>query len=113
MTSELKPCPFCGGEAGLYISPAKYGWKYAFCKKCFSSMDDYDTEAEAVEAWNTRAERTCKPEVYTDTAYGEERNAILCGKCGGFLSWEIDWEDLAPNYCQDCGAKVVKHGQEA
>ena len=53
--SELKPCPFCGGEAEAYVSPAKDGWNYVFCKKCQTSVDNYDTAAEAIEAWNRRA----------------------------------------------------------
>lgn len=107
--SELKPCPFCGGEAQHIIgSSYEYGSRAhaVECCKCSLVGGVRGTEAEAIEAWNTRSERTAKVEIYTDTVYGEARNVVLCGECGSFLSWEIEWEDLAPSYCPNCGARV-------
>lgn len=59
--SELKPCPFCGGEAARldFLDNTRNknvkGFRYFGCRKCcvvsFAGM----TEAEAVEAWNRRA----------------------------------------------------------
>lgn len=57
--NDLKPCPFCGGEAKL-----RYSMPYnaVFCKKCKSwgktVIDTYeqgDGKKEAIEAWNRRA----------------------------------------------------------
>ena len=64
--TDLKPCPFCGGEA-LTMSDKKW---WVSCPKCsceigFEGMDEngfcgrYDTEAEAAAAWNARAVETC------------------------------------------------------
>lgn len=59
---ELKPCPFCGGKAFLrkyYYSggePAYYvecGGVKSTCSVMPSTWS-YDTEEEAIEAWNTR-----------------------------------------------------------
>lgn len=58
--AELKPCPFCGGKA--YISKEDcYGYDdndyMVFCDKCGLQLGftmQYDTEAEAIEAWNRR-----------------------------------------------------------
>lgn len=48
---ELKPCPFCGGEAEIVMSG---GDRRVDCKKCGARSDWYDTEAEAIAAWNRR-----------------------------------------------------------
>lgn len=62
MTSatELLPCPFCGGEAEIHPSndwDAKFTGStyFAWCDKCETRGDYYNTEADAIAAWNTRA----------------------------------------------------------
>lgn len=105
MTTELKPCPFCGGEAEIHPSSdwdvkftgATY---FAWCDKCETRGDYYDTEAEAVEAWNNRAERTCRWKPADFITEGEWWNK----ECGESFTWEPDG---TPNYCPNCGAKVV------
>lgn len=63
---ELKPCPFCGGEAsirtGVTSSVPKVPKAIVICQKCSASTDwFYDTELDggfilkAIEAWNRRA----------------------------------------------------------
>jgi Lar family restriction alleviation protein len=54
---ELKPCPFCGGEAKF--DHDYNGWNWIFCSQCNSStnarvsaMDD--CKPLLVEAWNRR-----------------------------------------------------------
>lgn len=57
--SELKPCPFCGGEAHFVevgfqdkddiISP------YVICHNCGASTAWYEGKKEAKDAWNRRA----------------------------------------------------------
>lgn len=47
MTSELKPCPFCGGKAD------PEGWMSIDCKG--PSCDDCGASANSADAWNTRA----------------------------------------------------------
>lgn len=55
--SELKPCPFCGGEAEAYNCGPwlrdHFMW-YVKCPGCGSMAPNKPTKAEAVEAWNTR-----------------------------------------------------------
>lgn len=62
--TELKPCPFCRGEAEIWIEYIKYGSrKYGYdemnayhcgCKKCGISMRSGWSEEDAIEAWNRR-----------------------------------------------------------
>lgn len=68
--TELKPCPFCGGEAETKASryePIELTVWSVRCKTrrnadkqmgwcvASSSLVKYATEAEAIEAWNRRA----------------------------------------------------------
>ena len=61
MTNELRPCPFCGGEAKLYVSDGVR----VMCLKCRATSkilkDEYNgfeirTNAvkSVIEAWNRR-----------------------------------------------------------
>lgn len=73
-------------------------------------VDNYPTEAEAIDAWNTRAERTCRN-------VSDPPSGFYCSVC----HWG-DWCEPShlltgskytgrvsggPNYCPNCGAKVV------
>jgi len=107
--SELKPCPFCGGEAETLTAESMNGG-YLFgimCNDCRSRGDVYDNEAEAISAWNSRAERTCRIE----WRYGNQ----YCTCCGEMVgTWDSTSELYIDgnmvelwNYCPNCGAKVV------
>ena len=50
--TKLKPCPFCGGEASMYI--AYDDGYYVCCDECGCGLPVYNTEEEAIEAWNRR-----------------------------------------------------------
>mgnify|MGYP003303110148 CR=1 FL=1 len=58
--SELKPCPFCGGEAKWYYHGTTEGG-FVLCTKCEASTNIFDEQhneedckAVAFEAWNRR-----------------------------------------------------------
>ena len=66
--SELKPCPFCGGEAEIRTQDRPDGNTHYYvyivrCKECRARTEDFpiayyvhhDVE-DAIEAWNRRAE---------------------------------------------------------
>lgn len=51
--AELKPCPFCGGEADVeWYVRIKTG--YCYCKSCKTRMPNKLSKEEAIEAWNRR-----------------------------------------------------------
>ena len=51
----LKPCPFCGAGARLIVRrDADYHAACMSVYKCGARFEWYDTEQEAIAAWNTR-----------------------------------------------------------
>ena len=106
--SELKPCPFCGGEAEVHHSvTCGYDSYWVECKdfqNCRGRVSPVtDVESIAIAAWNTRHVETCKLnelDALTQTlsmvngcAWSE------CSECGCLTP-----DDSA--YCINCGRKV-------
>ena len=61
--AELKPCPFCGGEAAIHACgeiandelSVIFGTKVGVhCMGCHVATLPYDSEEDAAEAWNRR-----------------------------------------------------------
>lgn len=103
-SNALRVCPFCGGEASVQTTYG-YGVSEAFCLDCGAHTGHPPggcTEAEAVAAWNARAERTCR--IVTDGHGWWE-----CDECGGTIDWDsCDVNDPpACAYCPNCGARVI------
>ena len=109
--SELIPCPFCGGEArksGERFENTILSWVY--CLSCGAAGGYQHTEAEAIEAWNTRAERTCE----NVSKWKDER--LECSECGCITDY-VSYEDepymmtdegaTIPSYCPNCGSRVI------
>lgn len=116
---DLKPCPFCGGKASVIDHHNDDGSVSVGCADdtClgFSGLGWlYKTEAEAIKAWNTRYERTCrilpKP---SDSDFVNDWH-YLCSECGCEIPvYERNPDDYRviiehANYCPNCGAKVVE-----
>lgn len=120
--TELMPCPFCGGThiRAQWMSFACY----CECIDCYArggvvkphglKHQDED-KVKAIEAWNTRAERSCH-----DVTQGERTQAFTCSECGCWVAYDEHWETgiyidrenklvhIHPAYCPNCGAKVVE-----
>lgn len=100
----LKPCPFCGGEASVEYEVFAGTTVRGYRVRCGNDSCNEDvecstyafgTEAEAMAAWNRRAERTCR---MIDN--GAE---LCCSECDCRHCY-----DDAPKFCMGCGARVVE-----
>ena len=62
MATELKPCPFCGGNAVLRHEHTGCGFSYIECEYCglvsvkFAKAYDRASDVDAMNYWNRRAE---------------------------------------------------------
>lgn len=91
--SELLSCPCCGEKARI----DRYEHFYrVLCMDCPVLTEWLYSEQEAIDAWNTRVERTCHA-VFDDSNWYK----WICSECGQPI-------DRADNYCFSCGAKVVE-----
>ena len=104
--TDLKPCPFCGGEGSAYQVldyPEKIGPRFSvICNGCGASVTTiFQSEWTAIEAWNRRAERTYHPE-RVSTAY---HSAIVCSECKRRL-------DEVTLYCPFCGSRLEGIGHD-
>ena len=125
--TELLLCPFCGGEAEVYEMQYGVDGQYSvfgvFCVDDSNSeliglskyqhghfIDNFPTEAKAIEAWNSRAERTCKIEssYLNDFTSNHECWYEFEMQCGYKFTWD---EIKPPTYCPNCGAKVVNRDE--
>lgn len=105
--SELLPCPFCGGE-DIDEYEGDYG-NGVYCMNCGAMMGEQIhrdfyvhervTYEQAVEAWNTRAERTCHNTEHMDGCF-------VCSACGEGLE-DPRQEPNFVKWCPFCGAKVI------
>lgn len=108
---ELKPCPFCGGEARIQTFHFRYRVGCG-TTGCIAGRINraFDTPEEAAAAWNRRAGRTCRNvcEWNIDTFH------FTCSECGAEIGGD-DWGDSPVfvgdyheqlRYCPNCGARV-------
>jgi Lar family restriction alleviation protein len=81
---ELKPCPFCGGEAEFHSLLPRYDDAFVRCPNCeidgprFGGNDDREgSNAQAIAAWNTRAALREIKELEAKLAESEARSEVL------------------------------------
>ena len=55
MPNELKPCPFCSSK-NIDISTYSTNVVFVQCDNCGATFPHFDSEKEAIEAWNRRVE---------------------------------------------------------
>lgn len=76
MANELLPCPFCGGEAetirnGIGVFIGCFNENCPIGPATSTYVDGYATEAEAIVAWNTRADDYRQAAEYWQRMYEE------------------------------------------
>lgn len=115
--TELKPCPFCGGEAQrssnvAYGSQADFEWFEVKCSNCTCSVGPYETTGAAIEAWNARWERTCECEQcrndYEPTNPEQKYCSKECKRAAHLARRLRDEGEVPLWFAKVCGAKVVE-----
>lgn len=96
--SELKSCPFCGGEAEVVFEFDEFGGCRIECTQCGASVD-------TAAAWNTRHEGTCHDKNGFDESLGFE-----CTVCrtmvDSYMQTTCSDKREQFHYCPCCGRKV-------
>lgn len=116
ITTELLPCPFCGGEAHFAASSDGYAVECdgELCLR--NAMQEHPSEEYAALWWNTRsitaaaaygyqaAQGTCH-----NNSYRIDESRFHCSECefGCWVRDVADGRDKLPAYCPNCGRKVV------
>lgn len=93
---DLKPCPFCGSSAKVYV------WTPGVSIGCSNDACDIETgwepsEGDAVAKWNARAETRAQWILRPEIPFGEPDKE--CSRCHVMSPvWSY--------YCHACGAKM-------
>ena len=121
--AELKPCPFCGGEARICAKHFTDGEAYAWieCGCCHAKSRYSDSIEDLNLAWNARADDYHAAADYWKRMYEETVRERTCHDKGGigtkfpatFICSECGWYsppfafgEGMPCYCPNCGARV-------
>lgn len=101
----LESCPFCGKVPRVKYPDQDGGCTLLhICKFVFNPT--FATQEEAIVAWNTRAERTCYSDNEPIRLYNDKYHVFRCSECHHQVNLCYNSK---PNYCPNCGAKVVNH----
>lgn len=129
MSEELKPCPFCGGEARAFRCEES-GTFDVQCQQCGaipfigSRTSERKTMADVIAAWNARAAvadeqfslavhdgRVWRVVRECENVLDHSPCAFECSECGFSVrtvpDGPADWQTPFWRHCPSCGAKVV------
>jgi Lar family restriction alleviation protein len=118
---ELKPCPFCGGEATIdklndsdYLEEYNQRWDkdeyHARCSGCNALIGPFDDEKQAVLEWNTRHESaelaTAEAMASAIRLFYDTKHLVDCGPSFEAMGKALtQWERLPPPAPEVSGEK--------
>ena len=104
---NVEPCPFCGSENVKLDSgrdKRNYTIYFGKCLDCGSMGHDSRSSDEATEAWNRRAEQTCR--LVSDEKDRGSIHMLFCSLCGEYNG--VTERRMYMKYCLNCGARIIK-----
>lgn len=98
---ELKPCPFCGGEAKVkFEKDGKWRWFYVQCRSCGVKTEHLWSQKAAVNAWNDRYEPSNDP-LTLDELRQMEGEPVWVDNCGWKICYGVT--DFRGELCMETG----------
>lgn len=101
---SLEPCPFCGKQPKRFTCKKNLEDGYYVIYRCSNKNHEFhvtgDSDIEAIEAWNTRYEKTCK---FTS----DDKFSIGAVQCDCGEHWFPENDKSRFKFCPNCGARVV------
>lgn len=88
MNDELRPCPFCGGDAEIIEidDGENAGGSCVQCKQCLASGNvEFDRKENFVANWNRRAAVNALPELLAERDRLREALKIFANLGGGII----------------------------
>lgn len=117
--SELKPCPFCGGEASIERVGANRVSMKISCKDCGCSVESSETWINENSQWNTRAENkeltTLREQNKELIKALELTNNLNAKVINHHNSVNPPWDSYDMEHCHDNAVLIakIKGGQDA
>ena len=118
MGDELKPCPFCGGEARIHSKVLAEGFDsgyWAVCDECGKGDTlPHESEEKAAAAWNARAavaDEQFSLAVHDGEAWQRVQECHIRYHGGMVSEGGMEAEDWY--YCDACGEELPKWAQDA
>lgn len=106
MIEELKPCPFCGGNAS--VNEGEFEGSKVFsvsCEKCGATTGGADNVQIVIDVWNKRTELQAAEEVLKPCPY--------CGGEATTCEVDVEGQRVFSVVCVECGVSTFGSDNEA